>query len=62
VAITDEIAALAPVAEPQKQDSWVKELIDKRYQPKTERLKRAPIGFNFSRDPFDPSSYYRALG
>src|ERR1044072_9375474 len=49
-----------PVAAPQQ--SWVKDLIDKRYQPKTERLKRSPQGFEFKRDPFDPSSYYRQLG
>lgn len=48
-----------PVAE---QSSWVKDLIAQRYQPKTERLKRTPQGFQFNRDPFDPSSYYRALG
>lgn len=62
--ITDDIMGLVgggnqqpPVAAP-----WIKELIDKRYQPKTERLKRTPIGFNFQRDPFDPSSYYKQLG
>ncbi len=43
-------------------DSWVQGLIDKRYQPKTERLKRSPVGFQFKRDPFDPSSYYNELG
>lgn len=42
--------------------SWVQDLIAQRYQPKTERLKRTPVGFNFQRDPFDPSSYYKALG
>lgn len=65
MAITDDLMALSPVANtPQtsQQPSWVKELIDKRYQPKTERLKRSPVGFNFTREPFDPSSYYRALG
>lgn len=41
--------------------NWVKDLIDKRYQPETERLKRQPVGFNFTREPFDPSSYYRSL-
>lgn len=41
--------------------SWIKDLIDQRYQPKTERLKRKPVGFNFTREPFDPSSYYRSL-
>ena len=39
----------------------MKELIDKRQQPKTERLKRNPVGFNFEREPFDPSSYYKSL-
>ncbi len=66
MAITDELAALAPgVAGPQEQQqqsSWVKDLLDKRYQPQTERLKRKPVGFEFKREPFDPSSYYRALG
>jgi hypothetical protein len=63
VAIIDDIANLAPVANPQSgQPSWVKDLIDKRYQPKTERLKRSPIGFDFKREPFDPSSYYKQLG
>lgn len=68
MAITDSILALArkqipeeqPVAQPQS--SWVQNLIDQRYQPKTERLKRSPIGFEFKRDPFDPSSYYNELG
>ncbi|HEY0771982.1 MAG TPA: hypothetical protein VGD31_16765, partial [Sphingobacteriaceae bacterium] len=41
--------------------NWVKDLIDQRYAPKTERLKRQPVGFNFTREPFDPSSYYRQL-
>lgn len=50
----------APVAN--QPSSWVQDLIDKRYQPKTERLKRTPVGFDFKRDPFDPSSYYNALG
>lgn len=49
----------SPVAAPNT--SWVKELIDKRYQPKTERLKRTPVGFNFTREPFDPSSFYNQL-
>jgi hypothetical protein len=41
--------------------NWVKDLVDKRYEAKTERLKRQPIGFNFTREPFDPSSFYTAL-
>lgn len=48
-----------PVAE---KSSWVKDLIDKRYQPQEERIKRKPIGFQFKRDPFDPSSYYKQIG
>ena len=65
MAITDDLLALAeknkqtPVAQ---SPSWVKELIDKRYQAKTERLKRTPVGFDFEREPFDPSSYYKQLG
>lgn len=47
-----------PVAQ---QPNWVQQLIDKRYEGKTERLKRVPVGFNFSREPFDPSSYYKSL-
>ena len=63
MAIIDELAKLAPVAEapPNQQPSWVKDLIDKRYQPETERLKRSPVGFDFKREPFDPSSYFRSL-
>lgn len=61
--IAEQLAAVAPVAEkPAEQSSWVKDLIDKRYQPQTERLKRTPVGFNFKRDPFDPSSYYKQIG
>lgn len=64
MAITDDILALRKEREQaqQPQSSWVKDLIDKRYQPKTERLKRTPVGFEFKRDPFDPSSYYKQLG
>ncbi len=47
-----------PVAQ---QSNWVQNLIDQRYQPKTERLKRAPVGFDFKREPFDPSSFYKSL-
>lgn len=50
---------VAPVA---PSGSWVKELIDRRYQPQAEREKRSPVGFNFKRDPFDPSSYYKQNG
>lgn len=45
-----------------EQSSWIKDLISQRYQPKTERLKRSPVGFDFKRDPFDPSTYYKQLG
>jgi hypothetical protein len=57
----------SPVEEPQQQaqplqrPSWVQDLIDKR-SSSDPRLKRTPVGFNFSRDPFDPSSYYRQQG
>ncbi len=47
---------------PPQQSGWVNDLINRRYQNKTERIKRTPIGFQFNRDPFDPSSYYRQLG
>lgn len=60
--LTSDLLSLGehpPVAEP---SSWVKDLIAQRYQPKTERLKRSPVGFQFKRDPFDPSSYYKQLG
>ncbi|MFY3742119.1 MAG: cell wall-associated NlpC family hydrolase [Candidatus Nitrosomirales archaeon] len=65
MALIDDLNAIAPVAgvPPNTQNtSWVKELIDKRYQPQTERLKRSPMGFDFKREPFDPSSYYKQLG
>ncbi len=60
MAIIDEI--LNQNQPQERPASWVQNLIDKRYQPKTERLKREPVGFEFKRDPFDPSSYYKALG
>ncbi len=44
-----------------EQSNWLKDVIAQRYAPKTERLKRKPVGFNFTREPFDPSSYYRGL-
>ncbi len=59
MAIIDNILALK---KEQEQSSWVKDLIDKRYQPQTERIQREPVGFNFKRDPFDPSSYYKQTG
>lgn len=65
MAIIDELRKLtpqsAPVAEAPQQDSWVQNLINTRYEDKTERLKRTPVGFDFKRDPFDPSSYYKQL-
>lgn len=60
--ITDDILALQNGGQQQQQPNWVQNLIDQRYQPKTERLKRTPVGFQFKRDPFDPSSYYNQLG
>lgn len=65
MAIIDNILGLREEEEKRQlpvQDSWVKELISQRYQPKTERIKRNPVGFEFKRDPFDPSSYYKDLG
>jgi hypothetical protein len=68
VGITDNLLALrkeqeqARVQTEQPPDSWVKDLIDKRYQPQREKVKRTPLGFEFKRDPFDPSSYYKQVG
>jgi len=59
--VAEDLANLAPVAAVPPQNSWIKDLIDKRYQPQTERLKRSPMGFDFKGNPFDPSSYYRSL-
>jgi hypothetical protein len=59
--LTDELLGLQKPEE-QQQPNWVQQLIAERYQPKSERLKRTPIGFEFKRDPFDPSSYYKQLG
>lgn len=51
----------APVAQPQQQ-SWISNLLNQHYGAQQERVKRQPVGFNFTREPFDPSSYYKALG
>lgn len=59
--LTDDLLRLQKPEE-QQQPNWVQQLIAERYQPKSERLKRTPIGFDFKRDPFDPSSYYKQLG
>jgi hypothetical protein len=48
--------------EQQPAQSWVQDLISSRTGTGTERQKRKPIGFEFKRDPFDPSSYYKQLG
>lgn len=49
--------------QPQKESpSWIKDLIDRRYQPQVQREQREPLGFEFKRDPFDPSSYYKQVG
>lgn len=66
--ITDDILALRKEQElaknqiKQEPSSWVKDLIDKRYQPQLDRKKYQPQGFDFKRDPFDPSSYYKQVG
>jgi hypothetical protein len=66
VAITDDILALRKEQELSQQEkqgpSWIKELIDRRYQPQVKREIRNPVGFEFKRDPFDPSSYYKQVG
>lgn len=56
-----QVLQQAPVQQP-PQNSWVQDLVARRYQPQQERVKRAPVGFDFKRDPFDPSSYYKQLG
>ncbi len=55
--IDDLLKQEQPVAQ---KSSWVQDLINSRYQNKG-REKRVPVGFNFTREPFDPSSYYRSL-
>lgn len=59
--ILDELAQRTPVAAPQ-QSSWIQGLIEKQYQPQQKRQRLQPSGFDFKREPFDPSSYYKALG
>ncbi len=65
MAITDDILAMRreqELAQQEKQGpAWIKELIDRRYQPQNERIRRNPVGFEFKRDPFDPSSYYKQV-
>ncbi len=40
--------------------NWVADLVNSKY--KSEEYKRkTPVGYNFTREPFDPSSYYRSL-
>lgn len=60
--IIDSLLGSPPTQQKEQPDTWVKDLIDKRYQNQTERLKRQPVGFTFQRDPFDPSSYYKQVG
>jgi len=71
VAIIDDILRQAktqpqnqlplPPPDQNSQSSWVSDLIANHQQPGTERLKRSPVGFDFKRNPFDPSSYYTQL-
>lgn len=43
-------------------ESWVSELIKRYTEDKDQRyVRRKPIGFEYERDPFDPSGYYREL-
>lgn len=60
MAITDEIAALTQPQ--QQQGNWLQDLINTRLKPKTPFQHKQPVGFNFTREPFDPSSYYKSLG
>lgn len=70
MAITDDILALRReqelaakgIQQQQQPSSWVKDLIDKRYGNQEQRVQRKPVGFDFKRDPFDPSSYYKQVG
>lgn len=63
MAITDSLLALNQNLEQEPpKTSWVQDLLSKKFATQEERLKRNPVGFEFKRDPFDPSSYYRALG
>lgn len=43
-----------------QQTPWIQELIDRRLEGE-KRKKRTPVGFDFKREPFDPSSYYKSL-
>lgn len=43
-----------------QQTPWIQELIDRRAEGE-KRKKRTPVGFDFKREPFDPSSYYKSL-
>lgn len=53
----------SPVVEQKEQGSWVNDLLNRRFGGQQDpRLKRKPVGFDFNREPFDPSSYYRAMG
>lgn len=61
MAIIDEINALKK--QPQQQSTWVQDLIKQVYKPEEEQFQqKQPIGFNFKRDPFDSTSYYKQLG
>lgn len=48
--------------QPQQQPNWVQDMIAQRQSSQQGKTDRKPIGFNFQRDPFDPSSYYNQLG
>lgn len=45
----------------QAPSSWVSDLIQ-QHSNDGGRIKRTPVGFQFQSIPFDPSSYYNALG
>lgn len=46
---------------PVTQPAWIQELIERR-SGGDPRKKRTPVGFDFQREPFDPSSYYKSIG
>lgn len=50
-----------PTQDQTQQPSWVEDLIT-NHSNDGGRIKRTPVGFDFQRAPFDPSSYYNQIG
>lgn len=60
MAIIDEINALK--GREQNPSTWVQDLITRVYQPEDQQFQhKVPVGFEFKREAFDPSSYYKQL-